>query len=259
MRTDEWMNIYFAKVHTFVHNQLITISTGIHTSFIHVCIAHLKPYHYTFLQMSLCLWCLFCYAHLQFSFLCMVLAARYIRSYMLITTIMSLLLYKGRPIIPYIIGSEQERRNSIVNILELCPSCTNPSTYARVQQWVLILCICMCVLISITWVSKQRRGSPTDYALGLPLFWFPMSMCTFMGNTYSLCSCYAFNCFGNQQLSHTLFLYSHIFIEYPFDLPTQYAYNLCCPVDGLMQGRHCPHCQFTGAMQLFHWHKKCIQ
>ena len=141
----------------------------------------------------------------------MVLAARYIRSYMLITTIMSLLLYKGRPIIPYIIGSEQERRNSIVNILELCPSCTNPSTYARVQQWVLILCICMCVLISITWVSKQRRGSPTDYALGLPLFWFPMSMCTFMGNTYSLCSCYAFNCFGNQQLSYliSLFTYFH--------------------------------------------------
>ena len=76
-------------------------------------------------------------------------------SYMLSTTTMSFLLYKGRPITPYIDGSVQERRNSIVNALELCPSRTNPSTCTspgvQIRQWVLVPC--MGVLISITWVS----------------------------------------------------------------------------------------------------------
>ena len=51
---------------------------------------------------------------------------------------------------------------------------------------------------------------------GAPVSCFPTSMCAFMGNKHSLCSCFEIHCFSNQQLSHTLFLNSHIFIENPF-------------------------------------------
>ena len=89
---------------------------------------------------------------------------------------------------------------------------------------------------------------------GAPLSCFPSSMCALWAISIP---CVAVLHWIVLVISNSVI---HYFLVHTFSLnihllhPHRYA-NLCSLLDGLMHGRYCLQCHYTGAMQFFHWHR----